>query len=101
MAEKLSQEELEKPVKRYQIEALSDKFDVMNKSFEEKLTVIIKQTSDLVTKEQLKIEVGIINRRIDEEIVSVKKETRKVFWIVFAAVIALAGNLIIGLFKLK
>jgi len=101
MTEKLSQEELEKPVKRYQIEALSDKFDVMKDSFEEKLTIIINQTSTLVTKDQMAVEVETINRRIDEEIVSVKKETRKVFWIVFAAVIALVGNLIAGLFKLK
>lgn len=110
MTEKLTQEELEKPVKRYQIEALSDKLDVMKDGFDEKLTTIINQTSVLVTQDQLKIETKKIyeyignelikvNDRVDCEVVGVKKETKKFYGVVMVAIVLLFVNLIVSVLK--
>lgn len=73
-----SQEELEQPVKGYQLQALSDKFDTLDK----KMDKILDQTNGLVTCAQLKDVEDRIYGTIELKYGAKIKFQDKIFWLV-------------------
>jgi len=101
-----TQQELEQPVKGYQL------LEISNKQLEQdkKLDKIIEQTSNSVTfkdldravqdiKDDLKTEVDIINTRIDNEVSGTKAANIKIFWAILLAIVAFVANEVMGYFK--
>lgn len=107
-----TQQELEQPVKGYQLLEVSNKMSDMNK----KLDTLIAQTSNLVTFSDLdkavterkecvrdttktinvKIdnEVEKINTRIDNEVDDIRRSSNKIFWIMIAVVVSVVAEII-------
>lgn len=100
---KLTQEELEQPAKVYQIEAVEREITNINKSLitvSGKLDKVITQTSGVVTKSQLDIELSKIKDDILKEVDLKYEPTKKASWWVSALVITvLAGQIIIQIFR--
>lgn len=108
-----TQQELEQPVKGYQLLEVSNKMSDMNK----KLDTLISQTSNLVTfsdldkavaerKECVKDTTNIINTkidnevdklntRIDNEVDDIRRSSSKIFWIMIAVIVSVGIEIIV------
>lgn len=116
-----TQQELEQPVKGYQLKEVSDRLSDKLKEQDKKLDKLIEQTSNLVTfkdldravqdrKDDTMVEVEKLktmittkddatNKRIDNEVCGFKASNLKVFWAIILGVIAVVISEIGGYFK--
>lgn len=105
--ENMNQGELEKPAKNYQVKAVVDELKNLNDKFD----IIVRQTSNIVTPDQLKQVEEHAKQYTDNEVETVhltygplKRNVSKFIWIIITAVIGqlitLAGLALLAFSKL-
>jgi hypothetical protein len=95
----LSQEELEKPAKVYQLNALSSEFITMKREVTEKLDTIVNNTKSNVTQAQLDKKIEEAECRVTTSLTNEVKKIHLTYspmkkdikWAIYAVVVVILG----------